>query len=214
MALPFLETTAPAAAQTTDARGQVPMLALLIVQCEKEPWRVGQYALRSWWSGLTSHGQLGDDLTTGVHRRHECRRLPEQATRTALGAARHRAAHQTLERGRIFSDPLAVRILGSEAEPLNPNAENEVARRGLRLFIAARTRFAEDALVASVPRGLRQVVVLGAGLDTYAYRSPTRRSLSRASSSSRGTYRTVRPEAVEIMRATSAWSMTRSPVSV
>jgi two-component system nitrogen regulation response regulator GlnG/two-component system response regulator HydG len=45
MAFPFLETTAPAAAQTTDARRQVPMLALLIVQCEKEPWRVGQYAL-------------------------------------------------------------------------------------------------------------------------------------------------------------------------
>ncbi len=45
MAFPFLETTAPAAAQTTDARGQVPMLALLIVQREKEPWRVGQYAL-------------------------------------------------------------------------------------------------------------------------------------------------------------------------
>ena len=98
--------------------------------------------------------------------------LPEQASRTALGAARQRAAHQTLERGRIFSDPLALRILGSDAEPLNPDAENEVTRRGLRLFLAARTRFAEDALAASIPRGLRQVVILGAGLDTYAYRSP------------------------------------------
>jgi methyltransferase (TIGR00027 family) len=98
--------------------------------------------------------------------------LPERASRTALGAAKHRAAHQTLERGRIFSDPLAVRILGSEAEPLNPDADSDAARRGLRLFIAARTRFAEDALAASVARGLRQVVILGAGLDTYAYRSP------------------------------------------
>jgi methyltransferase (TIGR00027 family) len=98
--------------------------------------------------------------------------LQEQASRTALGAAKHRAAHQTLERGRIFSDPLALRILGSDAESLNADAENEVARRGLRLFIAARTRFSEDALAASIPRGLRQVVILGAGLDTYAYRSP------------------------------------------
>jgi len=42
----------------------------------------------------------------------------------------------------------------------------------MRLFIALRTRFAEDALAAAVERGVRQLVVLGAGLDTYAYRSP------------------------------------------
>ena len=61
MAFPFLETTAPAAAQTTDARGQVPMLALVIVQCEKEPWRVGQYALfplgKKRWLGRRGGGE-------------------------------------------------------------------------------------------------------------------------------------------------------------
>src|SRR5208337_3959955 len=36
------------------------------------------------------------------------------------------------------------------------------------------TRFAEDALAASVERGVRQLVVLGAGLDTYAYRGACR----------------------------------------
>jgi methyltransferase (TIGR00027 family) len=40
----------------------------------------------------------------------------------------------------------------------------------MRIFIAVRTRFAEDALAAAVGRGVRQAVVLGAGLDTYAYR--------------------------------------------
>jgi methyltransferase (TIGR00027 family) len=40
----------------------------------------------------------------------------------------------------------------------------------MRIFIAVRTRFAEDALAAAVERGVRQLVVLGAGLDTYAYR--------------------------------------------
>ncbi len=35
-----------------------------------------------------------------------------------------------------------------------------------------RTRFAEDSLAAAVERGVRQVVVLGAGLDTFAYRTP------------------------------------------
>ena len=39
-----------------------------------------------------------------------------QFSRTALGAAGHRAAHQLLEGGRIFADPLALRILGDEAE--------------------------------------------------------------------------------------------------
>jgi methyltransferase (TIGR00027 family) len=76
-----------------------------------------------------------------------------------------------LERGRIFTDPLAVRILGADAEAAIRAAKNDPSRRKLRLFIAARTRFAEDALTAAVARGVRQLVVLGAGLETYAYRT-------------------------------------------
>ena len=44
----------------------------------------------------------------------------------------------------------------------------------MRIFIAVRSRFAEDALAAAVQRGVRQLVVLGAGLDTYAYRGSCR----------------------------------------
>jgi methyltransferase (TIGR00027 family) len=94
-----------------------------------------------------------------------------QPSRTALGAAGHRAANQVLEQGRIFFDPLALRILGSEAEEALNEAEQEPRKRALRLFIAVRTRFAEDALEAAVARGVTQLVVLGAGLDTYAYRN-------------------------------------------
>ena len=94
-----------------------------------------------------------------------------QPSRTALGAAGHRAAHQVLEQGSIFFDPLALRILGSEAEEALNEAEQEPRKRALRLFIAVRTRFAEDALEAAVARGVTQLVVLGAGLDTYAYRN-------------------------------------------
>ena len=97
--------------------------------------------------------------------------MKDAASLTALGAAGHRAAHQVLEQGRIFFDPLALRILGSEAEEALIEAEREPRKRGLRLFIAVRTRFAEDALAAAVARGVRQLVVLGAGLDTYAYRN-------------------------------------------
>jgi methyltransferase (TIGR00027 family) len=92
-------------------------------------------------------------------------------SRTAWAAAAHRAAHQVLEQGRIFADPLALRILGQEAESVVREAEEQSSRRSMRIFIAVRSRFAEDALVTAVERGVRQLVVLGVGLDTYAYRS-------------------------------------------
>jgi methyltransferase (TIGR00027 family) len=44
--------------------------------------------------------------------------------------------------------------------------------RALRAFMAVRSRFAEDRLAEAVERGVRQYVVLGAGLDTFAYRNP------------------------------------------
>jgi len=91
-------------------------------------------------------------------------------SRTAWAAAAHRAVHQVLEKGRIFADPFALRILGKDAEAAIREAEQKPSRRKMRIFIAARTRFAEDALTAAVERGVRQLVVLGAGLDTYAYR--------------------------------------------
>jgi methyltransferase (TIGR00027 family) len=91
-----------------------------------------------------------------------------QPSRTAYSAARYRAAHQILEGGRIFTDPLATRILGAPEEELLADAP----RRAMRVFVAARSRFAEEALAAAVARGIDQVVVLGAGLDTFAYRNP------------------------------------------
>jgi methyltransferase (TIGR00027 family) len=95
-----------------------------------------------------------------------------QPSRTALGAAAHRATHQLLEHGRIFHDPLAIRALGQSPEALERAAATRPESRGLRLFIAARSRFAETAIAAAATRGVRQLVVLGAGLDTFAYRNP------------------------------------------
>src|SRR5579863_1243640 len=97
---------------------------------------------------------------------------PGQPSRTALAAAAHRAAHQLLEGGQVFADPLAVSILGAPAAELTRAELRAPATRGMRLFIAARSRFAEDTLAAAVARGVRQYVVLGAGLDTFAYRNP------------------------------------------
>jgi len=95
-----------------------------------------------------------------------------QPSQTARGAAAYRAVHQILERGEIFRDPLASRILDEQtAASLNEMAADE-SLRPMRLFIAARSRFSEDTMANCVAAGVRQVVVLGAGLDTFALRNP------------------------------------------
>jgi methyltransferase (TIGR00027 family) len=71
----------------------------------------------------------------------------------------------------VFEDPLALRILGAEADEAVRRANADEGQRKMRWFIALRTRFAEDALCAAVETGVTQLVVLGAGLDTFAYRS-------------------------------------------
>jgi methyltransferase (TIGR00027 family) len=93
-----------------------------------------------------------------------------QASVTALGAAGHRAAHQVLERGFVFADPLALRILGEDAENAIALAKERPERRPLRLFIAMRSRFAEDSARRAIEKGVRQILVMGAGFDTFAYR--------------------------------------------
>lgn len=96
----------------------------------------------------------------------------ESASRTALGAALYRAAHQLLDVPPVFADPLALAIVGPEAEQsLRSGVDAAAARPGLRAFVAVRSRFAEDCLAEAHGRGVRQYVILGAGLDTFAYRS-------------------------------------------
>jgi methyltransferase (TIGR00027 family) len=103
---------------------------------------------------------------------------PQRPSRTAWGAARHRAVHQLVEDGRIFADPLAVPILGGELDDSGENVlrldrDNEPGTRALRFFIVARSAYAEARLAEAVAeRGVTQLVVLGAGFDTFAYRNP------------------------------------------
>ena len=69
-----------------------------------------------------------------------------EPSRTALGAASHRAAHQVIEGGVVFHDPLAFRILGPDAGAAVEKARRDPDKRWMRWFIALRTRFAEDAI--------------------------------------------------------------------
>jgi methyltransferase (TIGR00027 family) len=95
-------------------------------------------------------------------------------SRTAQRVAVRRAAHQLLDQPRVLDDPLALRIIGSEAEEAlrSDPKEDHAFSRAFRAFMAARSRYAEDELARAFAHGVTQYVVLGAGLDTFAYRNP------------------------------------------
>jgi methyltransferase (TIGR00027 family) len=94
-----------------------------------------------------------------------------KASKTALGVAIRRAAHQLVDAPPVLDDPIAVRLIGEGYRGQMGRASHPVGR-DLRSFVAARSRYAEDRLAEAVERGARQYVVLGAGLDTFAYRNP------------------------------------------
>jgi methyltransferase (TIGR00027 family) len=93
-----------------------------------------------------------------------------QPSRTAQRVAMRRATHQLLDNPRVFDDPLAIAITNGESE--QPQNAQQPYSRSLRAFLAVRSRYAEDLLGRAVEGGIRQYVVLGAGLDTFAYRNP------------------------------------------
>ena len=94
-----------------------------------------------------------------------------RASKTALGVAIRRAAHQLVDHPPVLDDPLALRLVGNVYPHRMERAMHPVAR-DFRCFMAARSRYAEDQLAAAVAQGVRQYVILGAGLDTFAYRNP------------------------------------------
>jgi len=77
-----------------------------------------------------------------------------------------------MDRPRIFEDPLALPMMGDEARSLEADPERFNTAPRLRAFVAARSRYSDDELAIAVHRGVRQCVVLGAGLDTFAFRNP------------------------------------------
>ncbi len=97
-----------------------------------------------------------------------------QPSRSALRVASLRAVHQLLDDPIVLADPVALPILGAQAAAAlraDPFALNDPLSRGLRAALVVRSRVAEDELARSVAAGVRQYVVLGAGLDTFAYRN-------------------------------------------
>src|SRR5215472_8729312 len=94
---------------------------------------------------------------------------------TARAVAMLRAAHQLYDHPTVLDDPVALAILGPETRKTLRSRRRRLLTglsRRLRAFLVARSRVAEDALAEAVTRDVRQYVILGAGLDTFAYRNP------------------------------------------
>jgi methyltransferase (TIGR00027 family) len=95
---------------------------------------------------------------------------------TAERVAMRRASHQLWDEPVLFEDPLAWAILSEEARArIHAGIEEENQNpwaRGLRAFVAVRSRFAEEEIAKAAGQGVRQAVILGAGLDTFACRNP------------------------------------------
>lgn len=94
---------------------------------------------------------------------------------TAIGVARVRAA-EARRPDPLFEDPYAAAFIsaaGADATSPDPGkltADQLRWRAGIAFHISIRTRFFDDYLHSAVDSGIRQVVILGAGLDTRAFR--------------------------------------------
>jgi methyltransferase (TIGR00027 family) len=80
------------------------------------------------------------------------------------------AAARARESGRadaLFVDPYAEALAGAEGFAM---LERQERASGVSAFIPVRTRFVDDLVRSAVAGGTRQVVLLGAGLDTRAFR--------------------------------------------
>ena len=103
---------------------------------------------------------------------------PGKPSQTAISAALFRAAHLHLFAGpKIHEDTFALPLSGIGGyDELRAFAEQvEQVRFPLRrasAYFASRHRFSEERLRAAMERGAEQIILLGAGLDSFALRHP------------------------------------------
>ena len=101
---------------------------------------------------------------------------PRAPSGTAHWVAVLRAAHLVIDgKPAVLNDTVAARLLGGDIEAQIRAHADELqtpGNRGLRSYVVLRSRFAEDTLMDAVEEGVEQYVLLGAGLDTFAYRQP------------------------------------------
>jgi methyltransferase (TIGR00027 family) len=95
--------------------------------------------------------------------------------KTALGVARIRAGESNRS-DRLFDDPYAAAFVEAMPDAYSAQTERSDAAKliGTRiaLQVVVRTKFYDDYLLAAAADGIRQIVLLAAGLDTRAFRLP------------------------------------------
>jgi methyltransferase (TIGR00027 family) len=97
-------------------------------------------------------------------------RLPAGVGLTALGAARGRAS-ESARPDHLIDDPFAACFLAAAGDPRLPSDTTTVDLRPIiNAYVGIRTRYFDDALLAATAAGIRQVLILGAGLDARAFR--------------------------------------------
>jgi methyltransferase (TIGR00027 family) len=106
----------------------------------------------------------------------ETTEAPRAASRTAHNVAVLRAAHLVVDgEPPILNDTVVARLFEGDVEAkIRAHADDfqTPGSRGLRSSVVLRSRFAEDSLRDAAEGGVEQYVLLGAGLDTFAYRQP------------------------------------------
>jgi methyltransferase (TIGR00027 family) len=97
-------------------------------------------------------------------------------SRTAVLTATLRAAHYLFDGApKILTDPFARDFAGFASDEEVRKALDALALRDLsrlRTAFAVRSRYAEDELSVAIQHGISQYIILGAGLDSFAYRCP------------------------------------------
>ena len=100
---------------------------------------------------------------------------PRSPSRTAVLTAVARALHREEADPTVLDDQFALDLAGEEGAALIERLKAEVPKEtllGFSRWICVRARLPEDIVEAAVADGVRQYVILGAGLDSFAYRRP------------------------------------------
>jgi len=112
-----------------------------------------------------------------------------KSSSTAWGVTLARVAHVRFDESPpIFDDSLAFELVEPDVQPIlehygpkkgprrDPAEQALEELRRARAYLPLRQRYQEECLTAAYDRGVRQFVLLGAGLDAYAFRQPSDRA--------------------------------------
>src|SRR5207302_5918163 len=98
---------------------------------------------------------------------------PRRPSRTAVLTAVARALHREEPPPWVLDDPLAMGLAGEDGAEVAKRFRTELSNETLLSFtrwVCVRARLPEDIVETAFANGLRQYVILGAGLDSFAYR--------------------------------------------